>query len=333
MKSATNLGIRCLVCGSDSFRLSHQGVRDLEHAQSGRVDFAVCQTCGWLTQVPAPTRESLRAAYPADYRPYVSGRSATGSAALLRRLKDWQASRLATTLTPFLPVDRDAPILDLGCGSGHLLFALLARGYRRLTGMDQNPGLLSAFAGSPIRYRSRDLEANGSLEGPYGAIVMVNVIEHFLHPDEILSLCRESLLPGGTIIVITPSTEGLSHQIFGPYWSGLHAPRHTQVFSPGNFRQLAARLGLTEVRTIALVDPGSWAISFQNFIRSLGRPSQSAGSGTAWYSLALLPLWYSLALLELLLGRASSFLAVLASLPVMESAADFKPSAVKSTIP
>jgi SAM-dependent methyltransferase len=277
------------------------------------VDFAVCQICGWLTQVPAPTRESLQAAYPADYRPHVSSRQATGAAALLRKLKDRQASLLATRIAPFLPADRDAPILDLGCGSGHLLFDLLARGYRRLTGLDQNPDLLPAFAGSPIRYRNCDLEAGGSLEGPYGAIVMVNVIEHFLHPDEILSLCRESLLPGGKIIVVTPSTEGLSHLIFGPYWSGLHAPRHTQVFAPGNFRRLSARLGLTEVRTQALLDPGSWAISFQNFIRSFGRSSQAARSGTAWYSLALLPLWYSLAVLERLLGRASSFLAVQSS--------------------
>jgi 2-polyprenyl-3-methyl-5-hydroxy-6-metoxy-1,4-benzoquinol methylase len=291
-------------------------VRDLEHGLAGSVDFAACQTCGWLTQAPPPTRESLRAAYPADYRPYISDRRAAGAAALLRRLKDLQASGLAAKLRPFLPADQDAPILDLGCGSGHLLFALQAKGYRRLTGVDQNPNLLSAFAGSSIRYLPRDLEAAEGLEGPYGAIVMVNVIEHFLHPDEILARCRNSLLPGGKIIVITPNSAGLSHQIFGAYWSGLHAPRHTQVFAPGNFRQLAARLGFATVRTQALIDPGSWAISFQNRVRGLSRQPRAMGSATAWYSLALLPLWYSCAVLERLAGCASSFLTVLACAPL-----------------
>ncbi len=302
----------CPTCGSDSFSSLHRDVRDFEHRVPVTVGFDRCRNCGWLVQVPPPTRESLAASYPADYRAHVSGRAATGAGGLLRKLKDLQASMIASRIQPFLPNDHETPVLDLGCGSGHLLFALQAKGYRQLNGLDQNPALAASFAGTNIQFQGRDLESTADLGGPYGAIVMVNVIEHFLRPDLILSLCRQSLLPGGKVIVITPSADGLSHHVFGKYWSGLHAPRHTQIFNPVNFRLLAVRLGYANVHTMALSDPGSWAVSFQNWIRNLLRTQAAPAGGTAWYSLALLPVWYVLAIAERLLGRSSSFLAVLA---------------------
>lgn len=301
----------CPACGSNSFSSLHRDVRDFEHGLAVTVNFDVCSSCGWLVQVPAPTQESLNAAYPSDYRPYVSGRPASGMAGLLRRLKDVQASILAAKILPFLPVDLNTPLLDLGCGSGHLLHALQTKGYKSLTGIDQNPALAAAFEGKGIRYQSCDLSRAADLGGRYGAIIMVNVIEHFLQPDEILSLCRQSLLPNGKVLVITPSAQGLSHLFFGKYWSGLHAPRHTQVFNPRNFRLLASGAGLGSVLTKPLSDPGSWAVSFQNRTQSFFNSEGRASEGTSWYSLALLPLWYPLAVFEGLLGRASSFLAVL----------------------
>ncbi len=301
----------CPACGSDSFSSLHRDVRDYEHGLPITVGFDVCRDCGWLAQVPPPTRESLAAAYPADYRAHVSGRGAAGAAGLLRKLKDFQASLLAVKILPFLPADRNLPVLDLGCGSGHLLFALQSRGYQNLAGLDQNPALVTAFAGTRIRFQSSDLEGSDDLGGPYGAIIMVNVIEHFLQPDRMLLLCRKSLAPGGRIIVITPSADGFSHRVFGKYWSGLHAPRHTQIFNPQNFQRLAARLAFARVQLVALSDPGSWAVSFQNRVRDLAHTRTAPSGGTAWYSLALLPLWFVLSVAERALGRGSSFLAVL----------------------
>ena len=114
------------------------------------------------------------------------------------------------------------------------------------------------------------------------------------------------------MIVITPNARGLSHRVFGRCWSGLHAPRHTFVFNPENFAVLGAKLGFVPAYTATLPDPGSWAVSFQNKIQSLFRAEGTSAGGTAWYSLALLPIWYPLALAERWMGRASSFLTVLA---------------------
>jgi SAM-dependent methyltransferase len=302
----------CAACGSDSFSSLHRGVRDFEHGSDATVAFDVCASCGWITQAPLPTQESLNAAYPVDYRPHISARNASGIAGLLRRLKDAQARMLARKIRLGLPMDHNVPILDLGCGRGHLLHALQTEGYRNLTGIDQTATLADAFANSEIHYRSCDLACATDLGGPYGAIIMVNVIEHFLWPADLLALCRKSLTAGGKIIVITPSAAGISHQVFGRYWSGLHAPRHTQVFSPHNFALFARRLRFDPIQLVGLSDPGSWAVSFQNWVRDRWHRSGGPGGGTSWYSLVLLPLWFALAVVENVLRRGSSFLAVLA---------------------
>jgi SAM-dependent methyltransferase len=294
-------------------RSLHENVRDFEHGLPGLIGFHVCADCGLIVQAPAPTLASLQAAYPTDYRAHMSGQKASGLAALLRRLKEIQARFLISRLLPFLSDDRDLPVLDIGCGSGHVLFALRDNGFGTLTGIDRTPGLSQDFDGTNIRYRVIDLETEGDFHGTYEAIIMVNTIEHFLDPGDILARCRKSLRTGGKVIVITPNADAVSRRFFGGYWSGLHAPRHTMIFNPKNFELLAGNRGFEQVYSRTIADPGSWAISFQNWI--LGRQPRTVphSRGTAWYSIAMLPFWHVLAVAEQFWGRGSSFLSVLTS--------------------
>src|ERR1041384_77881 len=134
------------------------------------------------------------------------------------------------------------------------------------------------------------------------------VIEHFADPEAVLRACRDSLAPGGRVLLLTPNTGSLSHAWFGRYWSGLHAPRHTQLFNPRNLELLAKRCGFSSVEVVASTDPASWTLSFQNLVSG-----SAPHAGTAWYSLALLPAWYPFAVAERLAGRASSMFGILAA--------------------
>jgi SAM-dependent methyltransferase len=150
-----------------------------------------------------------------------------------------------------------------------------------------------------------ELEPRFVLDGRYDALVMNNVLEHFLDPARVLEQCRSALVDGGRILVSTPNAASWSHRVFGAYWSGLHAPRHPYVFSPDAMQKLARRLELREVQMAQVVDPASWAFSFQNWVRSRSRGTGVA-KGTAWYGLASLPLWAPLAAAERLAGQGSS---------------------------
>jgi len=289
------------VCGAELSLRVHRQVRDFEHGLPVAADFDACASCGLLAQVPPPTAAALAAYYPTDYRPHVT-------AGLVARLKGIQASRQAAKLARHLPA-KSEPILELGCGAGQFLHALRRRGYTDLTGIDRVPELGRGFAGTDIRYRALDLDQTLDLGGPYAAIVMNYVIEHFVSPEAVLGACRAALRPGGRVILLTPNTASLSHQWFGRYWSGLHAPRHTQLFSPKNLRLLADKLGFAGVELVSVTDPASWTLSFQNLVQA--RRGAAPRAGTAWYSLALLPAWMPFALVERALGRGSSMYAVL----------------------
>ncbi len=293
--------ITCPLCGGALAAGLHRQVPDYEHGLPVAVDFASCASCGLVAQVPAPAASALAGYYPKDYRPHLGG-------GLVARLKDLQADGQARRIAAFLPAKTE-PILELGCGAGGFLRALERRGFTDLTAVDRSPALGAAFEGTGIRYRAQDLDQDLDLRGPFAAIAMNYVIEHFASPEAVLRACKSALRPGGRLILLTPNTASLSHQLFGRYWSGLHAPRHTQLFNPQSLRKLAEKAGYHGIELVYATDPGSWTLSFQNLVQS--RLAKAPAAGTAWYSLALLPAWYPFALLERALGRGAAMFGVL----------------------
>ena len=296
--------MQCPVCGGALSVSVHRKVRDFEFGLPVLADFDACASCGLLAQVPQPTAAALAGYYPADYRPHAGGQG------LVSRLKDLQASLQLRRLSKFLPA-RSEPILDLGCGGGHFLRALERRGHTNLTGIDRTAELGRKFEGTRVRYRAVDLDREPVLGGPYRAIFMNYVIEHFVSPEVVLRACRAALAPGGRVLLLTPNSRSLSHRFFGRYWSGLHAPRHTQLFNPDNLKLLAEKTGFDPPAVVHATDAASWTLSFQNFLqRGADKPPRA---GTAWYSLLLLPAWYPFALAERVAGQGSSMFGVLSA--------------------
>ncbi len=140
-------------------------------------------------------------------------------------------------LRGWLPKDRDASILDLGCGEGRLLAALKRWGYRRLTGLDLRPEAVSCCRAQGLKVEQGD--ARGYLRGlsrRYHLILAMDLLEH-LAKEEGLSLLqdvRQALLPGGMVIIQVPN--------FDSPWGGA-------VF----FGDLTHRTGFTCHRTTELL--------------------------------------------------------------------------------
>src|SRR5207247_9221749 len=65
-----------------------------------------------------------------------------------RQLVSPEFDDLEMNYSPWLPADRNAAVLDAGCGRGRVLAFLASRGYARLEGFDRDP---AAAAAAPAR--------------------------------------------------------------------------------------------------------------------------------------------------------------------------------------
>lgn len=122
---------------------------------------------------------------------------------------------------PFLPQDRSARILDIGCGQGHCLAWLQGLGYKQTEGVDYSPTMLAVaktHLGETALHHIESLQTwlDGHAES-YDVIVSNQVIEHFTKHDIAIyfPLMRAALKPGGVLMVQTPnmcSYGGIRHR-------------------------------------------------------------------------------------------------------------------------
>lgn len=108
-----------------------------------------------------------------------------------------------------------AHILDFGCGSGHLVRHLRARGSRAF-GYDQY---------------SRDFSDRGVLAGRYDCVLSQDVIEHVPSPNALLDQFGALTKPGGVIAIGTPNASAIDLARAQRFAHALHQPYHRHILS------------------------------------------------------------------------------------------------------
>lgn len=162
-----------------------------------------------------PTNEYQRTAYQ-DY-----GVDSPVSASQFAQGVDNGVEWYGGNYGPFLPADKGAPILDVGCGQGYCIGWLRRWGYSNVEGVDYSATMLSvAFAhlGTDRIHLIEDLRTYlRERPGTYAAITMNQVIEHFPKAELLpnLQALKESLRPGGILLLQAPnmcSFGGIRHR-------------------------------------------------------------------------------------------------------------------------
>lgn len=147
----------------------------------------------------------------------------------------------------------DAPVLDVGCGSGDFLRLLAARGHRDLTGVDP-------FLPFDSRADGRCRLIKGELSQLRGerfrAVTMHHVIEHAPDTRRILADAAAVVEPGGVVLVRTPLADSWAAREYGARWFQHDAPRHLIVLTSDGLVRAAAAAGLRLVD--AWRDEGRW---------------------------------------------------------------------------
>lgn len=113
----------------------------------------------------------------------------------------------------FLPLDRSAAILDIGCGSGSFLNALRTAGYTNLEGVDLSPAQVDAGRRRGLHgiTLASAMDHLGARPGGYALITAFNILEHQTRAElfDLLDAIHAGLVPGGRLIAIVPNAKGL----------------------------------------------------------------------------------------------------------------------------
>ena len=153
------------------------------------------------------------------------------------------------TYDDLLPVDSTTRVLDVGCGLGHFLLYVQARGAKRVLGVDV--GSRQVELCRAIGFEAETIESIPSALKAHNAtfdlIHFSHVIEH-IHPSDlpdVLSAIRTALAPGGRFVIRTPN---MSH------WLAAHMRyldlTHVTGFTAWSLRQALWSSGFRSVEIL-----------------------------------------------------------------------------------
>lgn len=146
------------------------------------------------------------------------------------------------SLAPYLPRNRDARILELGCGDGLLLVALKSYGYSDLSGVDISPSQVEKARTAGVdNVQVADVGAAlASRTSCYEVILAIDVLEHLPKHVcvECLAKAYAALTPGGCLIARCPNAAAL----LGNYVQRCDLT-HETAFAPRSFAQALRAAG------------------------------------------------------------------------------------------
>ena len=216
----------------------------------------------------------------ADYGPDQAQGQAMGTRPIYRtEIKTWfeAVPDLARRLT-----DGSARVLDIGCGVGWSSVSI-AQAYPRATvdGVDLDPGSIAAAqevaqtegVTDRVTFEVRDVATLSGAD--YDVATMFEMLHDLAHPVEVLRVARESLAPGGVVLV---ADEPVGDAYAGPAddeerryhgWSLLHCLPASMtepdsaatgtLIRPDTVRQYALEAGFSEVDELP-VDQASFRL-------------------------------------------------------------------------
>jgi SAM-dependent methyltransferase len=172
----------------------------------------------------------------------------------LKYLKGWVRGR---TRKEIRIIDRCAPpggnFLDVGCADGGTLRQLDVSRWRPF-GIEPSPSLAQradAYCrphGGAVRQAVAVDGLGAWPPGHFQCVMMRSFLEHEIHVADVLRLARQTLAPGGVVIIKVPNFGCWNSRLRGAGWPGVRLPDHVNYFRPGDLRRALEAAGFTTVR-------------------------------------------------------------------------------------
>lgn len=197
-----------------------------------------CVECGMVRTWPQPADEDHTPFHDASFlEPYLA--RAELFASLLRPTVDD-----VTTLRP--PPGR---LLDVGANIGSIVRMAGERGYAA-TGIELNRAAVEYGVAQGLDLRAVALEDAGFEPGSFDVVVLSATAEHIPDLQEVFTLCRDLLSPGGLLYVSnSPNYRSFGALVERERWYGIQPTGHVWQFTPATLRQVFERAGFRVVHT------------------------------------------------------------------------------------
>lgn len=249
--------MKCRICSNEKENQRYQ-VREMMFGYRDVFSYFQCSACGCLQILDIPSDMSKY--YPPHYYSYQAPSDKMEKDFLLQLRKGhsffkkgfvgrFLYTKLLRKYWPhfdFLKITEDASILDVGCGSGALLYALCELGMKNLLGIDP-------FNLKDIKYQNGLLIQKKpfcDVAGKWDIIIFNHSFEHIPDPIETLETAFKLLKPAGCCVIRTPTVSSYAWKHYGVNWVQLDAPRHLFLHSIKSMALLADRVGLNFSETV-----------------------------------------------------------------------------------
>jgi len=222
-----------------------------------------CPECRLEFLDPQPEDSVLAAIYSDDY--FLGERDAEGAERRSRMKRATGALYIDTLARLVRPENAD--LLEIGCGHGEVLLEARKRGFR-VSGIEISAhaaAIANCCLGEPA-VSVGTLETLPLARDRFGAVLAADVIEHVRDPEGLLLRIREMLIPGGVLLLITPSLDSWTRRLLRSRWME-YKVEHLYYFSAMSVRLLLERCGFDEIR----VSPSRKVLTIDYIARHFSR--------------------------------------------------------------
>lgn len=249
--------MKCKICGNEKENQIYEA-REMMFGYKDVFHYFQCSQCNCLQIKDFP--QNISKYYPDNYYSYQMSPYRNKIKKFLIGLRDNYAlfdrgfiGKLLCIKYPnkrlrclsLLAVRKDTSILDVGCGTGDLLYSLREFGFKNLLGVDP--------------FNAQDIEyANGlkilkkeihDVKDKWDIVMFHHSFEHIPDPAKTLQTVTGLLAPNGHCIIRIPISSSYAWEHYGVNWVQLDAPRHFYLHSVESMHILAdqAKLDLYKV--------------------------------------------------------------------------------------
>jgi len=283
-------------------------------SRSGDEFQVIACNCGVWYLWPRPDEEMLARAYTDDY--YGSGGDRKKFVGWIEFLVDHFRYARARRVQRYTQKGR---VLDIGCGNGAFLAALIAEGYEAHGLEREGEAARRSEAVEGLQLTTAPLTKDTFQPSAFDAVTLWHVFEHLPNPRAILATAVEILKPGGHLFLSMPNRDSWQARWFRADWFHLDPPRHLFIMGAAQLKRELSQHGfeVREVRHFSLEQNpfgflqsglNRWGRHRDDLFEALkgGRPRGRRLGLQRLLMLLSSPLCVGLALLEAVFGRGGT---------------------------